>query len=99
LALAIVIGGFRHRRADSAYAGDKLLNTYGNRTIEILLRMAGAVGFAILPGHRVVEPKESLPSACQRLGATGVNFFGRVCLERADRFRQFFDSLLGDFLK
>jgi putative transposase len=48
----------RHLFADSAYAGDKLLNKltkFGNWTIEIVRRMADAVGFEILPRRWVVE--------------------------------------------
>jgi transposase len=48
----------RHLFADSAYAGDKLLNTltkFGNWTIEIVRRMADAVGFEVLPRRWVVE--------------------------------------------
>ena len=48
----------RHLFADSAYAGDKLLNRlakFGNWTIEIVRRMARAVGFEILPRRWVVE--------------------------------------------
>jgi len=42
----------------SAYAGGKLLNRltkFGNWTIEIVRRMADAVGFEILPRRWVVE--------------------------------------------
>src|SRR5580692_5212464 len=48
----------RHLFADSAYAGDKLLNMltkFGNWTIEIVRRMADAVGFEVLPRRWVVE--------------------------------------------
>jgi len=48
----------RHLFADSAYAGDKLLNTltkFGNWTIEIVRRMADAVGFEVLPRRWAVE--------------------------------------------
>ena len=48
----------RHLFADSAYAGDKLRNKlrkFGNWTIEIVRRMAGTVGFEVLPRRWVVE--------------------------------------------
>jgi transposase len=48
----------RHVFADSAYAGDKLLNTlrkFGNWTIEIVRRMADTIGFEVLPRRWVVE--------------------------------------------
>ena len=48
----------RHLFADSAYAGDKLLNTlskFGNWTIEIVRRMADTIGFEVLPRRWVVE--------------------------------------------
>ena len=48
----------RHLFADSAYAGDKLRNAlrkFGNWTIEIVRRMAGTVGFEVLPRRWVVE--------------------------------------------
>jgi transposase len=48
----------RHLFADSAYAGDKLRNMltkFGNWTIEIVPRTAGAVGFEVLPRRWVVE--------------------------------------------
>jgi transposase len=48
----------RHLFADSAYAGDKLLNPltkFGNWTIEIVRRMAASVGFKVLPRRWVVE--------------------------------------------
>ena len=48
----------RHLFADSAYTGDKLLNTltkFGNWTIEVVPRMADVVGFAVLPRRWVVE--------------------------------------------
>src|ERR1700756_431973 len=49
----------RHLFADSAYAGDKLLNTlskFGNWTIEIVRRMADTIGFeVVLPRRWVVE--------------------------------------------
>ena len=48
----------RHLFADSAYTGDKFLNTltkFGNWTIEVVPRMADVVGFAVLPRRWVVE--------------------------------------------
>src|ERR1700730_15717964 len=48
----------RHLFADSAYAGDKLLNMltkFGNWTIEIVRRMADTIGFEVLPRRWVVE--------------------------------------------
>src|SRR6201997_2693025 len=48
----------RHLFADSAYAGDKLLNTLsklGNWTIEIVRRMADTIGFEVLPRRWVAE--------------------------------------------
>jgi transposase len=48
----------RHLFADRAYAGNKLRNMltkFGNWTIEIVPRMADAVGFAVLPRRWVVE--------------------------------------------
>ena len=48
----------RHLFADSAYAGDKLLNTlrkFGNWTIEIVRRIADTIGFEVLPRRWVVE--------------------------------------------
>ena len=48
----------RHLFADSAYAGDKLLNTlakFGNWTIEIVRRMAHTAGFEVIPRRWVVE--------------------------------------------
>ena len=48
----------RHLFADSAYAGNKLLNTltkFGSWTIEIVRRMADTVGFEVLPRRWVVE--------------------------------------------
>ncbi len=50
--------GLRHLFADSAYAGDKLLNAlakFGKWTIEIVRRIAGTVGFEVLPRRWVVE--------------------------------------------
>ena len=44
--------------ADSAYAGDKLSNTLtklGNRTIDVVPRIADVVGLAVLPRRWVVE--------------------------------------------
>ena len=48
----------RHLFADSAYAGDKLVNTltkFGSWTIEVVPRRADTVGFAVLPRRWVVE--------------------------------------------
>ena len=48
----------RHLFADSAYSGDKLLNSiakFGQWTIEIVRRMADTVGFEVLPRRWVVE--------------------------------------------
>ena len=48
----------RHLFADSAYAGDKLLNTlakFANWTIEIVPCMAHTVGFEVIPRRWVVE--------------------------------------------
>jgi len=48
----------RHLFADSAYAGNKLPNTlakFGTWTIEIVRRMAGVIGFEVLPRRWVVE--------------------------------------------
>jgi hypothetical protein len=48
----------RHLFADSAYAGDKLLNTlakFGSWTIQIVRRMAASAGFEVLPRRWVVE--------------------------------------------
>jgi transposase len=48
----------RHLFADSACAGDKLLNAltkFGNWTIQIVRRMAASVGFEVLPRRWVVE--------------------------------------------
>jgi transposase len=48
----------RHLFADSAYAGHKLLSRlakFGNWTIEIVRRMADAVGFEVVPRRWVVE--------------------------------------------
>ena len=50
--------GLRHRFADSAYSGDKLLEAlakFGEWSIEIVRRMADTVGFEILPRRWVVE--------------------------------------------
>src|SRR6266481_7463078 len=50
--------GCAHLFADSAYAGDKLLNMltkFGNWTIEIVRRMADTIGFEVLPRRWVVE--------------------------------------------
>ena len=50
--------GLRHLFADSAYAGDKLLNAlekFGKWTIEVVRRIAGTVGFEVLPRRWVVE--------------------------------------------
>jgi putative transposase len=47
----------RHLFADSAYAGDKLLEAlakFGNWSIEIVRRMADTVGFEVLPRRWVV---------------------------------------------
>ena len=48
----------RHLFADSAYAGDTLLDalaTFGRWTIEIIKRPAATVGFQLLPRRWVVE--------------------------------------------
>ena len=48
----------RHLFADSAYAGDKLLNRlaeFGHWTIELVKRPAAAAGFQLLPRRWVVE--------------------------------------------
>jgi transposase len=48
----------RHLFADSAYSGNKLLNSiakFGQWTIEIVRRMADTVGFEVLPRRWVVE--------------------------------------------
>jgi transposase len=48
----------RHRFADSAYSGDKLLEAlvkFGEWSIEIVRRMADTVGFEVLPRRWVVE--------------------------------------------
>jgi putative transposase len=48
----------RHRFADSAYSGDKLLKAlakFGRWSIEIVKRMADTVGFEVLPRRWVVE--------------------------------------------
>jgi putative transposase len=48
----------RHLLADSAYAGDKLLNTltkFSNWTIEVVPRRADVVGLTVLPRRWVVE--------------------------------------------
>jgi transposase len=48
----------RHLFADNAYSGDKLLEAlskFGRWSIEIVRRMAGTVGFEVLPRRWVVE--------------------------------------------
>jgi putative transposase len=58
LVIAAIHDWLRHLFANTAYGGDKLLNTltkFGNWTIEIVRRMADAVGFEILPRRWVVE--------------------------------------------
>jgi transposase len=48
----------RHLFADSAYSGDKLLKAlakFGRWRIEVVRRMAGTVGFEVLPRRWVVE--------------------------------------------
>jgi transposase len=48
----------RHLFADSAYSGDKLLTSlakFGRWSIDIVRRLANAVGFAVLPRRWVVE--------------------------------------------
>jgi transposase len=60
----------RHLFADTAYAGDKLLNNltkFGNWTIEIVRRMADAVAFEILPRRWVVERTLALLNRNRRL--------------------------------
>ena len=60
----------RHLFADTAYAGDKLLNSltkFGNWTIEIVRRMADAVAFEILPRRWVVERPLALLNRNRRL--------------------------------
>jgi transposase len=71
----------RHLFADSAYAGDKLLNMvikFGNWTIEIVRRMADAVGFEVLPRRWVVERTLAWLNRSRRLAkdfeATIANF-------------------------
>ncbi len=60
----------RHLFADSAYAGDKLLNAlakFGKWTIEIVRRMADTIGFKVLPRRWVVERTLAWPNRNRRL--------------------------------
>jgi transposase len=48
----------RHLFADSAYTGDKLLNTltkFGNWTVQVVPRKTDVVGFAVLPRRWAIE--------------------------------------------
>ena len=71
----------RHLFADSAYAGDKLLNRlaeFGHWTIELVKRPAAAAGFRLLPRRWVVERTLAWLSRNRRL-AKGLRGLTRQC--------------------